>query len=113
LNRFVTAVRHAWNGFGHAVATQSNMRVHVVAAALVLGAAVWLRVSRESLIALVLAIALVFTFELANTALEAVVDLQSVQRHPLAKAAKDCAAAAVLVAAGAAVVVGVLVFFGR
>ncbi len=86
------------------------MRVHVIVALLVLLVAYRLHVARPYLLAIVLAIALVISLELLNTAIEAVVDLYSPAEHPLAKAAKDCAAAAVLVAALAAVVVGVLVF---
>ncbi len=45
-----------------------------------------------------------------NTALEAAVDLASPEIHPLAKAAKDCAAGAALIAACMSVVVGLIVF---
>ena len=57
---------------------------------------------------LVLTIALVWVAEFVNTAVEAVVDLLSPDIHPLAKVAKDVAAAAVLIAALAAVAVGLL-----
>ena len=56
---------------------------------------------------LLLGIAFVLAVELLNTALEAVVDLVSPDDHPLAKIAKDVAAAAVLVAAAGAVAVAV------
>ncbi len=56
-----------------------------------------------------LAVALVVVAELLNSALESVVDLVSPDDHPLAKRAKDVAAAAVLVAAVTAVAVGVCV----
>ncbi len=58
---------------------------------------------------LVLIIAMVWTAEFLNTALEIVVDLASPELHPLAKAGKDVGAAAVLIAAGSAVVIGVLI----
>lgn len=58
---------------------------------------------------LILAIGLVWSAEFMNTAVEAVVDLASPSRHPLAGAAKDTGAAAVLVAAAAAALVGFLV----
>ena len=58
---------------------------------------------------LALAMGLVLTAELLNTALEAVVDLVSPEEHPLAKQAKDVAAAAVLVASLAALAAGVFV----
>ena len=48
------------------------------------------------------------SLELINTAVEAVVDLASPQLHPLAKVAKDAAAAAVLVAAAGALLVGLV-----
>jgi diacylglycerol kinase len=54
-----------------------------------------------------LTIALVVGAELLNSAVESVVDLVSPGEHPLAKRAKDVAAAAVLVAAAGAVAVGV------
>ena len=56
----------------------------------------------------VVAIALVLVAELFNSALEAVVDLASPDDHPLAKQAKDISAGAVLVAAAAAVAIGLL-----
>jgi diacylglycerol kinase len=52
---------------------------------------------------------MVFTAEFLNTAIEAVVDLASPQKHPLAKVGKDVGAAAVLIAALAAILVGLLI----
>ncbi len=52
---------------------------------------------------------MVFTAEFINTAIEAVVDLASPAHHPLAKVGKDVGAAAVLVAALAAILVGLLI----
>lgn len=58
---------------------------------------------------LVITIAMVFTAEFINTSIEAVVDLASPAHHPLAKVGKDVGAGAVLVAALAALVVGLLI----
>jgi diacylglycerol kinase (ATP) len=55
----------------------------------------------------------VFVTELANTALEAAVDVATQSFDPLAKIAKDVAAGAVFVAALNAVIVGYIVFFAR
>jgi diacylglycerol kinase len=52
---------------------------------------------------------MVFAAEFVNTAIEAVVDLASPQKHPLAKVGKDVGAAAVLIAALAAVLIGLLI----
>jgi len=47
-------------------------------------------------LSLLLAVGAVLSFELANTALEHAVDLLHPEKHPSIKAAKDCAAGAVL-----------------
>ena len=73
---------------------------------LVVAGGVLLRLPAAAWAVLVLAIGLVLFAELLNTAVEAVVDLVSPEDHPLAKQAKDVAAAAVLVAALTAVAAG-------
>lgn len=89
------------------------MRFHVLAALAAVLAGVWLRLSRGEWLWIGLAVALVWAAELLNTAVERLVDLVSPERHPLAKAAKDTAAGAVLVLAAFAVVVGLCVFGPR
>ena len=71
--------------------------------------AFWLGIGRLEWAILVLTTMAVWMAEFANTALEAMVDLVSPDYHPLAKAAKDVAAAAVLVGALGAVIIGLLV----
>ncbi|MFR2836786.1 MAG: diacylglycerol kinase family protein, partial [[Clostridium] nexile] len=53
---------------------------------------------------------MILSLELVNTAMEAVVDLVTEERRPLAKLAKDTAAGAVLIAAIMAAGVGLLIF---
>lgn len=55
--------------------------------------------------------AMVFTAEFLNTAIEAVVDLASPHKHPLAKVGKDVGAGAVLIAAIVAILVGLLILW--
>ena len=107
------AFRFAFEGLGYLVRTQPNARIHLTVTVAVVFLAAWLRVDREGWVWLVLAIGLVWAAEAFNTALEAVVDLTSPEKHPLAKAAKDVAAAGVLLAAFTAVAVGLLVLGPR
>ena len=53
---------------------------------------------------------LVMALELVNTSIEAVVDLVTEERKPLAKIAKDTAAGAVLIAAIMAAIIGCVIF---
>lgn len=103
----------AIEGIVYAVRTQRNMRIHLIAAVLVLGAAVYFKVSRTEFLVLLFTVTAVLLAELLNTAIEATIDLIAATYDPLAKIAKDVAAAAVLVASVSAIVVGYLVFFDR
>ncbi|GAC1582404.1 MAG: hypothetical protein NVS3B7_17830 [Candidatus Elarobacter sp.] len=105
------AFRYAFEGFSAAWRTQRNVRIHTAIAGAVAVAGVLLRLSPLAWAIVALACALVFTAELLNTALEAVVDLVSPGEHPLAKRAKDVAAAGVLVAVLGAVAAGAFVVF--
>jgi len=102
---------HAFEGIMYATRTQTNMRAHLVIAALVLVATLVLRLDRFYVVAVVVLIAMVLAMELMNTAIEAVVDLLTVAHHPLAKTAKDAAAGAVLIVSLAAAVCGYLIFY--
>lgn len=90
--------------------TQRNMWIHTAFSVGAVAAGLWLRLTPVEWAVIVLTMGLVWTAEFANTALEAAVDLASPDLHPLAKVAKDVAAGAVLVTAGTAVAVGLLIF---
>jgi diacylglycerol kinase (ATP) len=103
----------AVEGIIHVVRTQRNMRIHLLAAVIVLVAAIWVGVSKLELIALLLAIAFVFITEMINSALEQAIDVATTSFDPLAKLAKDVAAGAVLIATVNAIAIGYLVFSGQ
>lgn len=109
--KFWRSFHHAFEGIMYATRTQPNMRVHLVIAALVLLASLFLRLDRYYIVGLIVVIGVVIAMELLNTAVEAIVDLLTVAHHPLAKTAKDAAAGAVLVVSVCAVVIGYLVFY--
>ena len=101
--------RYAFHGWAYVLRTQRNAWIHSLIATLVIVAGLWLGLSPQDWALLVITIAIVFTAEFINTAIEAVVDLASPTHHPLAKVGKDVGAAAVLVAALAAILVGLLI----
>jgi diacylglycerol kinase (ATP) len=103
----------AFEGIIHVLRTQRNMRIHFLAAVVVLVAALAVGVSKLELIALLLAIAFVFITEMINSALEQAIDVATTSFDPLAKLAKDIAAGAVLIATVNAIAIGYLVFSGQ
>jgi diacylglycerol kinase (ATP) len=100
---------YAFRGFWYVLRTQRNAWIHAVIATIVFILSLWLRLDARDWTIIILTTAMVFTAEFLNTAIEAVVDLASPEKHPLAKVGKDVGAAAVLIAALAAVLVGILI----
>ena len=105
----LTSFRHAFRGWWYVLRTQRNAWIHGVVAAAVLAVGLWLGLPARDWAVIVITIGMVFAAEFINTAIEAVVDLATTEHHPLAKVGKDVGAAAVLIAALAAVLVGLLI----
>lgn len=100
---------HAFRGWGYVLRTQHNAWIHALTATLVFILALWLGLPARDWAVLILTVTMVFAAEFVNTAIEAVVDLASPVHHPLAKVGKDVGAAAVLIAALTAVLIGLLI----
>ena len=109
LSRMARSFLYAFQGLGYVLRTQPNARIHALITLLVIALAFWLRLASVDWAILVLAMMVVWVAEFINTALEALVDLTSPQENSKAKTAKDVAAAAVLVAAAGAVIVGLFI----
>ncbi|MCS7234608.1 MAG: diacylglycerol kinase [Armatimonadota bacterium] len=110
MNRTVgEAFRAAGLGLTHAWRTQRNFRLQCAVAAAVLAAALWVDASAVEVAVLFLACGLVLALELANTAVELLVDGLWPHRSEVAGRVKDVSAAAVVVAAAAAAGVGAVV----
>jgi len=109
---FISRLRsfgYAFRGWWYVLRSQRNVWLHVVISVIAIGVSAWVRLKPLEWAIIVLTMAMVFAAEFLNTAIEAVVDLASPHKHPLAKVGKDVGAGAVLIAALAAVVVGALI----
>lgn len=105
--------RYAFQGITTLLKTQPNARVHLAAGLMVSIAGSMCSISPTEWCLLAIAISVVWITEAINTAIEFAVDLSSPQIHELAEKAKDVAAAAVLLAAMNAAVIGALIFGPR
>lgn len=101
---------YAFEGIRTGIVKERNMKIHCVAAILVTMAGTIFGLTATEWCICILLFGLVMSLELVNTAVEAVVDLVTEERKPLAKIAKDTAAGAVLIAAIAAAVIGCIIF---
>lgn len=111
--RLLRSFGYACRGVGKMLAWQANARIHAAATVIVVGVGFIAGLERWEWCAVAGAIGLVWMAEGMNTAIEALTDLVSPGKHPLAGQAKDLAAGAVLCAAIIAVVIGVIVFLPK
>lgn len=107
---FIRSFGFAIEGFVTAVRTERNIKVMLAMGVAAIVAGLVIGLDPISWAVILICCGLVIHAELANTAIEAVVDLACRELHPLAKRAKDIAAASVWVLSLMAAVVGVLVY---
>lgn len=106
----IESVGYALQGIKFAFIEGRNFKIQMGFAILVSILGLVLKISGTEWLSLILIISIVLILELLNTAIETVVDMVSLNFHPLAKITKDCAAGAVLVAAFASIVIGLIIF---
>jgi diacylglycerol kinase len=104
---------YAFEGILTFFRTQHNAWLHFAAAIAVICLGFLCKLGACDWCVVISAIALVFITEMLNTAVEFLTDLASPQFHPLAKKAKDVAAASVLIASVTAAILGLIVFLPK
>lgn len=109
LRNRIKAFGYAFSGLGYILRTQKNVVIYGVIMLVVILAGILLSISTLEWLLLFFAIGLVWSAEVFNTSIETVVDLVQPENHPLAKIAKDTAAAGVLVTAITVSVIGVYI----
>ncbi len=109
----IKSFEYAFAGIKSFFYSQHNAWIHLLATAVVLFLAIVFHVSNAEAMALTGAVGFVWVSELFNTAIEKIMDFISVERNPKIKLIKDISAAAVLVAAITALVVGCIVFIPK
>ena len=104
-----SSFQYAVKGIGYALKSQRNFRIHTFIGLVVASLAIWLELPLIHLAIIANIIGVVLVLELINTSIEAVVDLSIGSRfHPLARIAKDCAAASVLIGSMTALIIAIL-----
>jgi diacylglycerol kinase (ATP) len=96
LRRVTSAIGYSIQGFRAAWHGEHAFRQELLLLVIAVVVALWLPVSPLQRLMLIGVFVLVLVVELMNSAIEATVDRISLDRHPLAKNAKDFGSAAVL-----------------
>ena len=110
LKQRLKSFKHAFNGLRILLKEEHNARIHLIAAICVIVAGFGFQVSNYEWIALIFAIGLVFGLELINSSIENMADFVSPEKHDKIKKIKDLSAAAVLLGAVTALIIGLIIF---
>ena len=110
LKKRLESFKYAFKGIATLFKSEVNARIHLFFTCLVIPMGFYFQVALWEWCLLILCIALVLSAEAVNTAIEKLTDLISPDYHPLAGQAKDVAAAAVLLLAIGAAIIGLLIF---
>ncbi|MGM0921121.1 MAG: diacylglycerol kinase family protein [Bacillota bacterium] len=111
--RFIRSFSYAWDGIKSTFGSERNFQIHTVICILVTAAAFFYHITLTEWLIVLFLMGGMLSLELMNTAVERLVDLVTAEYHPLAKAAKDAAAGAVLIYAVLAVIIGLIIFIPK
>jgi len=109
LRKWIKSANYAIEGILHAAKTQRHMRYHLYAAVILLLTGFILGISWSDFVILITLSIIVISVEMINTALETITDILFKDYDPRAKAIKDIAAGAVLIAALGAALIGYVI----
>ncbi|MDR0940781.1 MAG: diacylglycerol kinase family protein [Bacteroidales bacterium] len=106
----IASFSYAFQGIVPVVKHECNMRIHIVAAIAVIAAGLCFNLQAWEWICVTIAIGTVFTAEFFNSAIETLANVVCKEKNADIKKVKDIAAAAVLMSAIAAAVIGCIIF---
>lgn len=113
MHKRIKSFKHAIDGLMYAFCKETHMKIHLIAAILVVCLGFCLQIGATEWLIILLAIGLVIVTELINTAIERLADVVSKEIHPQIKIVKDVAAGAVLFSSIIAAIIGLLVFLPK
>jgi len=105
--------RYAFNGLIMLFREEPNARIHLLATVIVVLLGMYFNIFALEWVGIILSIGLVIAMEALNTALENLSDFVSPEKQSAIKKTKDLAAAAVLVSAITAFIIGVIIFLPK
>lgn len=110
MRRFVRSFSYALKGILFAIRNEKNFQIEIAVGMIAVMAAIFFPLSGLERGLIIFSVALVLALELANTALERVMDILKPRIHPYARVIKDMMAGAVLLTALAAIAIGIAIF---
>lgn len=108
--RFLMSFKNSWDGLAYSYKNEQSLWIHGVCTIFCILFGLALNISFTEWAIILIALGVTLGMELVNTAIEAAVDLVTLEIHPLAKIAKDCGSAATFIMSMISVVIGLIIF---
>ena len=110
IKRTLRTFKYSAQGLAYAYKNEQSMWIHAIGTALTITLGIICKLSLTEWAIVFIALGVILASELINTAIEAAVDLCTLEIHPLAKIAKDCGSAATFVLTFVSIIICLLVF---
>ena len=97
--KYCKSFKHSVDGIVYVIENEFNILIMMLVTILVLALCFFLKISQTELCLIVICTGLLMACELINSAIEAAVDLTTLEINPLAKISKDCSSGGTFIAA--------------
>ncbi|MFA6198607.1 MAG: diacylglycerol kinase [Patescibacteria group bacterium] len=111
IRQTIRSFQYAARGLWYVIRRERTFQIHIIATLVVVALSVVYPLKTWEIIILIIMIVLVLVLEIANTAVEKIIDALKPRLHFYVQVAKDLMAAAVLVAAIGAIIIALLIFW--
>ncbi len=108
--RFLKSFKNSVDGLAYAYKNEQSLWIHGISSIVCIILGITFKITFYEWAIVLIALGLTLGMELINTAIEATVDLVTLEIHPLAKIAKDCGSAATFVCSMIAIASSLFVF---
>lgn len=97
IKRFFYSIKYSFNGLIYAYKNEKSLAIHGILSIITIILGFILQISHTQWAVILIALAAILAFELVNTAMEAAIDLVTLEYKELARIAKDCCSGATFV----------------
>lgn len=108
--RFLRTFKFSYDGLKYAYKNEQSMLTHLFLSIITVIVGLILGITLYEWLIITISLTVVLAFELINTAIEAAVDLITLEINPLAKIAKDCGSAATGITSVIALIIILVIF---
>lgn len=110
IKRFLYSIKYSIDGLIYAYSHERSLWIHAFASALAIIMGLFFKISHTQWALVLVALAVILAFELVNTAMEACIDLVTLEYKELARIAKDCCSGATFVMSIAGAITMAIIF---